>query len=246
MCGLSQVFWLKCLLTCAYRGRCCCVVECRVECAPLCCQHQPSSLSSTCLIKVIYIIIIMSMMMLITIIILIIISSSNYSSSSSYSGWWSASAFWPENADAVARVHVGQRVDEHCGVPWVWEHHSELPHDRQRGPAEFPACFQHILVAHRVGLHAVPSTWMLFSSCSAGPQGAQDGQHDDARATDWRWPAVAHGASAAPGRLSVHSVECTHAGRARVLRSCTVSPPPPQPGLPHLLAPTTAPLALQS
>ena len=72
------------------------------------CQHQLSSLSSTCLIMVI--IIIMSTIIII-IIIIIISSSSNYSSSNSYSGLWSAAA-------GASRRRRSSACCSACGRAW--------------------------------------------------------------------------------------------------------------------------------
>ena len=83
--------------------------------------------------------------------------------------WWSAV---PERAGADARVHVRQHAVEHGGVLWLQEDGSERLHVLQRGTAKFPACILQPVVAHRVVLHAVLSTWRLFSWASGSARWA--------------------------------------------------------------------------
>ena len=157
MCGLSQVLWLKCCAyMCVSRRRCLSGRAAASASTSLPAPAPPASSSSSS-------------------------SSSSWSSSSSSSSLSAAAtataaaaaaavvtcgAFALEDAGADARVQVGQHVAEHCVVPRLQGHRFELLHVSQRGPAGYPACFQHLPLAHRVVLHAARSSWELFSWAS--------------------------------------------------------------------------------
>ena len=138
------------------------------------CQHQLSSPSSTCLI---IIIIIMSTIIIIIIVIIIIISSSNYGSYSSYSGWWST---FGRRMPMPSLEFMSRSVSTSIVV--FRGSGSIIPSCLMIAGEDLPS----FLPAFSTFL--LRTVWASTQSrapgcCSAGPQGAQDGQHDDARAT---------------------------------------------------------------